>query len=97
MKAFKGGDEWEEVYFQKDILVTKTAIVICDVRDKHWAQALARGWTSLRLSNAGMKVIMKNTVNHVYKLLRLKADDPEGYERQIACGERCALSWDDPE
>ena len=44
-----------------------------------------------------MKVIMKNAVNHVYKLLRLKADDPDSYERQIAYGERCAANWDQPE
>jgi len=44
-----------------------------------------------------MKVIMKNAVNRVYSLLRLKAADPEGYERQIPYGERCTLSWDDPE
>ena len=50
-----------------------------------------------RISDAEMKVIMKNAVNRIYSLLLLKADDPEGYERQIAYGERCTLSWDDPE
>ena len=50
-----------------------------------------------RISDTEMKVVMKNAVNQVYRLLRLKADDPEGYERQIAYGERCTLSWDDPE
>ncbi|HTV55058.1 MAG TPA: hypothetical protein VMI06_09080 [Terriglobia bacterium] len=50
-----------------------------------------------RISDADMKVIMKNAVNQVYKLLRLKTADPDGYERQIAYGERCALKWDDPE
>ena len=50
-----------------------------------------------RISAAEMKVIMKNAVNHVYKLLRLKADDPESYERQIAYGERCTANWDEPE
>jgi hypothetical protein len=50
-----------------------------------------------RISDAEMKVIMKNAVNHVYKLLRLKADDPDSYERQIAYGERCAANWDQPE
>jgi hypothetical protein len=48
------------------------------------------------ISDADMKTIMINAVNQVYKLLRLKAADPEGYERQIAYGERCALNWDDP-
>lgn len=50
-----------------------------------------------RISDAQMKLIMKNAVNHVYKLLRLKADDPDSYERQIAYGERSTAMWDDPE
>jgi hypothetical protein len=45
-----------------------------------------------------MKLIMKNAVNRVYKLLRLKAEASDTYDaRQIAYGERCTLSWDDPE
>ena len=50
-----------------------------------------------RVSYAEMNAIMKNVVNHVYKLLRLKADDPDSYERQIAYGERCTANWDEPE
>ncbi len=49
-----------------------------------------------RISDDEMKVIMKNAVNLVYKLLRLKADDPGAYARQIAYGARCALAWDEP-
>jgi hypothetical protein len=44
-----------------------------------------------------MKLIMKNAVNKVYALLRLKSSDPEDYEREIAYGERCAARWDAPE
>jgi hypothetical protein len=44
-----------------------------------------------------MKLIMKNAVNHVYKLLRLKIEDPELYEREIALGERYTASWHDPD
>jgi hypothetical protein len=50
-----------------------------------------------RISDDEIKLIMKNAVNRVYWLLRLKADDPDTYARQIAYGERCTLSWDDPE
>ena len=50
-----------------------------------------------RISDAEMKVIMKNAVNRIYSLLLLKADDPEGYERQIAFGELYSAKWDDPE
>jgi hypothetical protein len=44
-----------------------------------------------------MKLIMKTAVNQVYKLLRMKVDDPERYERQLTYGERCTYMWDDPE
>jgi siroheme synthase len=50
-----------------------------------------------RISDAEMKVIMKNAVNHVYKLVRLKVEDPELYEREIALGERYTAKWDEPE
>jgi hypothetical protein len=50
-----------------------------------------------RISDAEMKVIMKNAVNHVYKLLRLKVEDPDLYAREIAFGERHTAKWDDPE
>jgi len=50
-----------------------------------------------RISDAEMKVIMKNAVNRLYKLLRLKIEDPERYEREIALGERYTTNWDDPE
>ena len=50
-----------------------------------------------RISDAEMKVIMKNAVNRVYRLLRLKIEDPERYEREIALGERYTTNWDNPE
>jgi hypothetical protein len=50
-----------------------------------------------RISDAEMKIIMKNAVNHVYALLSLKATDPEGYAREMALGERYTAGWDDPE
>lgn len=49
-----------------------------------------------RISDPEMKAIMKNAVDRVFLLLGLKYSDPEGYERQIAFGERSALGWDDP-
>ena len=50
-----------------------------------------------RISDDEMKLIMKNAVNKVYALLRLKGSDPDGYAREIAYGERCAARWDEPE
>jgi hypothetical protein len=50
-----------------------------------------------RISDDEMKLIMKSAVNRVYRLLRLKSDDPSTYAQQIAYGELCTLGWDDPE
>jgi hypothetical protein len=50
-----------------------------------------------RITDAEMKTIMKNAVNNVYRLLKLKVSDASEYERQIAFGARNSLSWDDPE
>jgi hypothetical protein len=50
-----------------------------------------------RITDAEMKLIMKNAVNRVYWLLKLNASDPGEYERQIAFGARYAAKWDDPE
>ena len=50
-----------------------------------------------RISDAEMKVIMKNAVNHVYKLLMLKIEDSDLYAREIALGERYTAKWDEPE
>jgi hypothetical protein len=50
-----------------------------------------------RISDAEMKLIMKNAVNCVYRLLRLKTSDPDRYAREIAFGEHCAANWDEPE
>jgi hypothetical protein len=50
-----------------------------------------------RISDAEMKAIMKNAVNRVYALLRLKDSDPDGYAREISFGERNTVNWDEPE
>ena len=50
-----------------------------------------------RISDDEMKLIMKNAVNRVYALLRLKHSDPDGYAREIALGARYTARWDDPE
>ena len=50
-----------------------------------------------RISDDEMKLIMKNAVNKVYALLRLKNGDPAAYAREIAFGERYTARWDDPE
>ena len=44
-----------------------------------------------------MRLIMKNAVNHVYRLLCLKRHDEQEYNRQIAFGARYTELWDEPE
>jgi len=50
-----------------------------------------------RITDDEMKAIMKSAVNRLYELLRLKANDPDGYEKQIAFGLRYVAQWDEPE
>jgi hypothetical protein len=50
-----------------------------------------------RISDAEMRVIMKNAVNQFYKLLRLKVEDPDPHAWEIVLGERYTAKWDEPE
>ena len=36
VEAFKGTAEWQEVHLPKTLAVEKTAIIVCDMWDKHW-------------------------------------------------------------
>jgi nicotinamidase-related amidase len=38
VEAFKGSGDWREVHLQQSLAVEKTAIVICDMWDKHWCR-----------------------------------------------------------
>jgi hypothetical protein len=49
-----------------------------------------------RITDAEMKLIMKNAVDHVYGLLSLKNEEPGKYESQIRLGERYTATWDEP-
>src|SRR5436309_15823966 len=35
-EAFKGTGEWREVALQQSLAVDKTAVLICDMWDRHW-------------------------------------------------------------
>jgi hypothetical protein len=43
-----------------------------------------------------MKNITKQAVDTVYKLLWLKQNDPEKYERTLEFGNRYTRFWDEP-
>jgi hypothetical protein len=53
-----------------------------------------RGYS--RLTDADVKLIMQNAVDHVYKLLWLRESKPQEYEAQITFAESYTTSWDDP-
>jgi nicotinamidase-related amidase len=38
MEPYKGSGQWQEVQFRQSLEAKKTAIVICDVWDKHWCK-----------------------------------------------------------
>jgi hypothetical protein len=50
-----------------------------------------------RITDAEMKAIMKNAVNHVYKFGVLKKSDPVRYKQLVEYGNQVAVGWDDPE
>jgi len=49
-----------------------------------------------RLTDADVKLIMQNAVDHVYKLLWLRESKPQEYEAEITFAESYTTSWDDP-
>jgi nicotinamidase-related amidase len=38
VEPFKGSNDWQEVSLQRSLAVEKTAIIICDMWDKHWCR-----------------------------------------------------------
>ena len=49
-----------------------------------------------RITDAEMKLIMKNAVDRVYALLLLKKENPQRYNSEIRLGKRYAANWDEP-
>ena len=42
VEAFKGSGEWNEVRFEQAFPVRQTAILICDMWDRHWCSGATR-------------------------------------------------------
>jgi hypothetical protein len=49
-----------------------------------------------RITDAEMKLIMKNAVDHVYKFSVIKKTDPLRYQEIIKYGNEVAHRWEDP-
>jgi hypothetical protein len=48
------------------------------------------------VTDAEIKAIMQNAVDHLYRLLWLKENDPERYQVEIEFGSRYTTTWGDP-
>jgi len=49
-----------------------------------------------RITDAEMKLIMKNAVDRVYSLLWMKQNKPTAYAASVEFGRLYANAWDDP-
>lgn len=49
------------------------------------------------ITDEEMKLLMKSSVNALYRLLWLREFDPRSYDEQLALGRRYTMHWDDPE
>jgi hypothetical protein len=49
-----------------------------------------------KITDAEMKTIMKNAVDHVYKFSVIKKSDPLRYKELVDYGNDVASAWDDP-
>ena len=49
-----------------------------------------------RITDSEMKVIMKEAVDRVYTMLRLKQDEPEQFDALLQFGSVYTSHWDDP-
>jgi hypothetical protein len=50
----------------------------------------------MHITQNEMKRIMQTAVDHVYRLLLLKENDPGKYEVMIDLGSKYTAAWDDP-
>lgn len=49
VEAFKGSGQWQEVHFKQVLPVSRTAILICDMWDRHWCTGASRRVDALAL------------------------------------------------
>jgi hypothetical protein len=49
-----------------------------------------------RISDAEMKLIMKNAADLLYSLLWMKQNKPTAYAESVELGRRYSIAWDDP-
>lgn len=67
VETFKGSGVWDEVIIQKDFPVAETAILICDMWDKHWCRgATERVAAMAPVMNSVIGTARKNGVQIIH-------------------------------
>jgi type 1 glutamine amidotransferase/nicotinamidase-related amidase len=54
INSFKGSDEWDEVVITREFPIAETAILICDMWDKHWCEGANRRCDALAVKMASI-------------------------------------------
>src|SRR5437588_1257242 len=42
VETFRGSDVWDEITLTRDVPVSETAVIICDMWDKHWCPSASK-------------------------------------------------------
>ena len=86
VETFKGSGIWDEAIIQKDFPVSETAILLCDMWDKHWCRgATERVAAMAPIMNSVIKAARKNGVQIIHSpsdTLNFYDDTP--YRQRIA-------------
>ncbi|HXM40130.1 MAG TPA: hypothetical protein VN924_02705 [Bryobacteraceae bacterium] len=87
VEAFKGSGVWEEVRLDAALPIPRTAVLICDMWDKHWCSGAARRVEALALR---MAPVVDAARAHGIQIIHAPSETMEFYkdwpQRQIMLG-----------
>ena len=67
VETFKGSGEWDEVTLTKSLPAKETALIICDMWDKHWCQCATKRCDALaKKADAVVKALRKKGVTIIH-------------------------------
>ena len=49
VQPFKGNNEWHSVQLERSVPVVQTAILLCDLWDKHWCKSATRRFDQITI------------------------------------------------
>jgi len=77
IEAFKGSGDWQEVHFEKSLPVARTAILICDMWDKHWCTGASRRVDALAKR---MEPVIRDARAHGVQIIHAPSDVMDFYK-----------------